>query len=118
MPVPVNVFARIAGPANFPGAAAVAFAPVLPDVWTFVSIPIAEGLPNIILEGASFDDVFSNVGHLQIGVSTPEGFDGDPTMYTYDLDNVSIVPAPAALALLALGGMVGRRRRCMEGGAS
>lgn len=111
VPVPINVFARLAGPANFPGAAAVSFVPVAPNTWTEVAIPVFEGAPNIMLEGTSYADVFSNIGHIQIGISTPEGFENDTTMYSYALDNVSITPAPGALGLLALAGLAGRRRR-------
>ncbi len=112
-PAPLDVFARFAGPLNFPGAVGISFVPVQPGAWTEITIPIAPGSPNIILEGAAFEDVFGDIGHLQIGILPSELFVG--ASLTVDLDKVSIVPAPGTLAVLALAGVARRRRR--TGGA-
>jgi hypothetical protein len=109
---PVNFFARFSGPANFPGATAIVFAPVLPNQWTPISILIHPINPSFIFEGPStFGSVFSNIGHLQIGVDVPDSLAGVDQDFTFDLDQVSIVPAPGALALLAMAGWSRRRRR-------
>lgn len=107
---PLDVFIRVAGPANFPGAVAISFAPIAPGVWTDVYIPVHEGSPNIIvIEGDDYDAVFSNVGHLQVGVFPGEQLAGENL--TIDLDQVSIIPAPGAAALLGLAGLMTCRRR-------
>ena len=61
----------------------------------------------------TFADVLSNVDEISFNTILPDFF------FTFDdydmtLDNISItrvVPAPAALALLGMGGLVGTRRR-------
>jgi hypothetical protein len=63
--------------------------------------------------GVTFADVLSNVDEISFNTILPDFF------FTFDdydmtLDNISItrvVPAPAALALLGMGGLVGTRRR-------
>ncbi len=112
-PLPLNVFARFAGPANSPGAAGIAFAPVVPATWTKVFIPIFDGSPNLILEGASFQDVFSDIGHVQIGIAPGGGLIGQNI--TVRLDKVSIVPGPGAIAVLA--GLLAVRVRARAGRA-
>lgn len=112
---PLTFFTRWATPANTPGAAGVAFVPVQPNTWTQINLPIALG-PHMFPEGAPFvfDQVFSNVGNVQIGVFQPganlAGLDQD---FTFDLDQVSITPEPGSLALLGAGFVcvIARRRR-------
>lgn len=99
-PEPLSYFARFAGPANFPGAIAIEFAPVLPGVWTEIAFAIDPLNPQIILEGFPFEDVFSNIGHVQIGVTVPASLAGVDASYTFDVDRVGIVPEPASLVLL------------------
>jgi len=111
-PVPLSFFTRISGPANFPGAIAVAFAPVLPGAWTDISIAIDESNPQFIsFEGTDFVSVFSNVGHLQIGVEVPASLAGQDAPFNFDIDNVTIVPAPSPIAGLALASLLAARRR-------
>lgn len=108
--VPLNFFVRFAGPANFPGANNVFFVPVASGTWTnlFASLPN----PNLIFEGPlTYNQVFGNIGHVQIGVSVPGSLAGTDAAFNFDLDNVSIVPEPATLGLLAIGGLAALRRR-------
>ena len=51
-----------------------------------------------------------SVGNLQVSVDRPDGLD-TPLVVDFDLDNVSITPAPGALAMIGFGGLVGTRRR-------
>lgn len=111
-PTPLSFFARIAGPGNFPAVAALEFAPVLPNTWTTITVNITNPNPSFIYEGppSTYASVFSNVGHIQIGAIVPGSIAGQDLAVNFDLDNVSIVPAPAsALGLLGLG--LGSRRR-------
>jgi hypothetical protein len=116
-PQPLSYFARFASPANFPGGTAVKFAPVLPNTWTQLTFDIRADNPEFVtFEGSNFNTVFSNIGHVQLGVSAPAALNEDPTAFTFDIDKASIaeVPEPAT----ALGGIIaslavvgGRRRR-------
>jgi len=107
--VPLNFFVRFAGPANFPGANHVFVIPVPSGTWTDLSATLPN--PNLVFEGPfTYNQVFGNVGHVQIGVSTPAGLAGAVGTFTFDLDNVGIVPEPASLALLGIGAcVIGRR---------
>ncbi|MHC5023690.1 MAG: PEP-CTERM sorting domain-containing protein [Planctomycetota bacterium] len=110
---PLNFFARIATPGNFPAAIGLDFTPVFPNTWTQITIDISESNPLIILEGGpgTFDAVFNNVGNLQLGLEVPAGLAGFGNDVTFDLDGVAITPAPGALAVFLLAGVAGRRRR-------
>jgi hypothetical protein len=112
---PLTFFARFATPNNSPAWAGVQFAPVQTNTWTQITIPISLSNPGLFFEGppggqAQFNSVFSNIGHVQVGVFAGDlaGVNQD---FTFDLDQVSIVPGPGALALLGIGGLVARRRR-------
>ena len=66
----------------------------------------------ILPDGVTYADIMANVDEMVISTLLPGYF------FTFDdydvtLDNISIstVPAPSALALIGLGGMVGTRRR-------
>ncbi len=109
-PEPLIFFARFAGPANFPGAAAVKFTPVFPHTWTQIDFLIDPSNPEIVLEGFPFEDVFSNVGNIQIGVSVSATLAGVDHTYSFDVDKISIVPEPATLLGLALLAIAARRR--------
>lgn len=91
-PFPLTVFVRFAGPANFPGAVAVNFVPVFPDTWTPITVAIDPANPQFVsFEGMTFDAAFSNVGHVQVGVSVGAGQSGFPLPIAVDLDKVAIV---------------------------
>ncbi len=105
-PIPLNYYARFATPFNFPGGFALKFAPVFPNQWTKITIDIDPNNPEFVtFEGQTFADVFSNVGRVQIGVSTPEALAGVDRDVVFDVDSVSIVPEPGGLMLL--GGLLG-----------
>lgn len=107
--VPLNFFVRFAGPANFPGANNVFFVPVPSGTWTELTAVLPN--PNLIFEGPfTYNQVFSNIGHVQIGISVPQGLAGVDAPFSFDIDNVGIVPEPTSLALLAIGAcVIGRR---------
>ena len=114
--VPLNFFVRFASPANFPGANNVFFVPVPSGTWTDIFAPLPNA--NLIYEGPlTYNQVFSNVGHVQIGVAVPGSLAGSQADFQFGLDNVSIVPEPATLGLLAIGGLAGflrTRRRAVR----
>jgi len=112
-PFPLPMFARFATPVNFPGAAGIQFAPVLPNTWTQLTIPINTTTPQIIYEGpgATYNSVFGNIGNIQIGVQVPAGLAGFTPPVTFDLDQPTITPEPATLGLLLAGGLALLRRR-------
>lgn len=104
-PMPLPMFARFATPVNFPGAAGIQFAPVLPNTWTLLSIEINPTSPQIVYEGptANYNSVFGNIGNVQIGISVPGALAGATQPLTLDLDKPTIVPEPAALGMMTLG---------------
>ena len=115
-PLPLNYFARLASPNNFPAAGVVSFVPVLPNTWTEITFNVLSNSPQIVtFEGSDYNTVFSNIGNVQLAVSVPDGFEMNPTNYTFDFDKVSIatVPEPTSLLLAGLGliGVGGLRRR-------
>ena len=111
-PAPLTFFARFAGPANIPGATAIGFVPALPNVWTTITIDINPFSPQFIsFEGQTFEAAFGDIGHLQIGVSVPEGVGGLDQAFTFDLDKPTVIPAPSAAGLFALVGAAALRRR-------
>lgn len=121
--VPLSFFARFAGPANFPGAAGVAFAPVPSGVWTQLVIPVHFGSPNLVtFEGTSYGAVFPNIGHVQIGATVPASLAHVNQNINFSMDQPAItenlVPAVSdwglaglGLTVLAAGTLVLRNKR-------
>jgi hypothetical protein len=107
--VPLTFFTRFATPANSPAVVGLSSSPVPSGVWTQFTIPIGFGNP-YIYEGppsqAFFNSVFGNIGNLQLGVMVPAELAGLNQVFNFDLDQVSIVPEPAA-GLLLLAGFIG-----------
>lgn len=114
---PMSYFMRASGPGNFPGAIAIQFAPVFPNVWTEISFDLSPSSPQLVsFEGNDWNTVFSNIGHLQIGVDVPAGLAGNPTPFTFEIDQISIaIPEPSTMCLAGMTliglGSVSRRRR-------
>ncbi len=113
-PEPLTIGARFAGAANFPGAVAINFAPVAPNVWTTVTFAISALSPQFVtFEGSNFASVFSSVSNVQLAYSVPASLAGTGTQIQFDADNVGVVPAPGAALVLVSGslGLLVRRRR-------
>src|SRR5262245_52249564 len=109
--VPLTFFGRFAT-SPFPGAVAINFAPVPSGVWTTLSFAINPASPQFIsFEGSDFTTVFGNIGRVQFGVSVPQSLAGVNQNFTFDIDKITIVPAPGGLAVLALAAAGARRRR-------
>jgi hypothetical protein len=116
-PLPLSYFARFSGPGNSPGGTAVKFAPVVPNTWTQLNFDIRADNPEFVtFEGSNFNTVFSNVGHVQLGVSAPAALTADATVFTFDIDKASIamvVPEPTTLIAIIIAGaaLASSRRR-------
>ncbi|MBX3362899.1 MAG: hypothetical protein KF912_15115 [Phycisphaeraceae bacterium] len=112
LPVPISLTGRFATPNNMLGAATETSYTVEPNVWTTISYDLTEGSSDIISFGAgSYLSIFSNIGNIQLGFNVPAGYAGQNLNVNFDVDNFTIVPAPGALALLGVAGLVARRRR-------
>ena len=109
-PAPLNFFARYANPNNSPAAASLEFVPVLPNTWTELTFDIAFGTPNLFLEGPPtpqfYNQIFSDIGHVQIGAEVPDVLAGNPLTFTFDIDQVRLIPEPAAASLVACAVML------------
>lgn len=113
-PVPLSYFARFAGPVNFPGGIGIQFAPVLPNTWTELEWAIDATNPQFVsFEGQTFEDVFSNVGRIQLGVSTPAALAGMDVDVAFDIDQATALPEPttAMMVLLSAAGLLTARHR-------
>jgi hypothetical protein len=90
----------------------VSFTPALPNTWTSIFIDLTASSPNFVsFEGSSYAAVFSNIANMQFGFTVPASMVGQNIDGHFDIANFSIVPAPAALAMLALAAPAVRRRR-------
>ena len=120
--VPLGVFVRFASTGNFPAAAGVEFVPVAANAWTQITIGIEPTNPQFVtFEGSDFATIFSSIENLQIGVFVPAALAGVDQSFTFDVDQVTIVPNPPVAALLALSGLLlgkHRRRRWPEPSAT
>jgi len=113
---PLTFFTRFATPANFPGVAGLSLVPVLPNTWTQVTFSIDAGNPLMFPEGppGTFEAAFGNIGNLQLGLVVPLGLAGYAPDVTFDIDRISVIPAPGSGLLLVMSGVFfsrGRRRR-------
>lgn len=112
VPEPLTVFARFADPANFPGATAIRFAPLPANTWATITFSIDPTSPNFVsFEGSNFANVFDNIGRVQIGVFVSQTLALTTPSYTFDLDNVQLIPTPGAASVLAFAGVLAARRR-------
>lgn len=108
-PEPIDFFARFA-PAAGPGIVALQFPGAQPGVWTTYTVAINPAAP-FIYEGTTFAGVFANLARVQVGITVSDTLAGQTPDFTFDIDNVSIVPAPGAAALVGLLALSGLRRR-------
>lgn len=83
---------------------------VAANEWTNVSFDISPDNPLLTFAGGSYATVAPIVGNVQVLVDRVDGLT-TPLVTNFDLDNVRIVPAPGAAAVLAMGGLVAARRR-------
>ncbi len=114
-PEPLTYFLRVSSPFNFPGATAIRLPPVFPNVWTEIEFDTGISSSQFVtFEGSDYSTVFSNIGHVQLGVSIPTSLETDKTVYAFDFDRVSIgIPEPSTLMLacpLLVASCVIRRR--------
>ncbi|MFO0831319.1 MAG: hypothetical protein U0637_05670 [Phycisphaerales bacterium] len=107
-PVPVTFFARFTPGAV--GAVALVSPPLAPNTWATFTVPIDPSTP-FVYEGTTFGTVFNNINRVQVGVMVDSAIAGQAGPYTFDIDNVSIVPAPGVAGLAGLAGLVALRRR-------
>lgn len=85
----------------------------LPDGWGGYGAEDPNTFEPTLPAGVTFADVLAGVDEIQFTTLQP-GFFFSFTDHTIGIDNISItrtVPAPGAMALLGLGGLVGSRRR-------
>jgi hypothetical protein len=113
--VPVDFFVRLA-PAGGPGVVADIFAPVPSGEWTTLTIPVTPSTSFLYETMNPFDPVqfttfFSNIARIQVGAFVDASLAGRAEAVTFDIDNVAIVPAPGAGALLGLALLGASRRR-------
>lgn len=88
--VDLTFFVRFADPANFPAAAAVISNPVPSGQWRYISVPMVAS--SFVFEGPfGFNEVFDNLGHIQIGVITPAALENANVTVGFDLDQPMIV---------------------------
>ncbi len=119
-PVALTAFARFARATNFPGATAVGFVPVQPNVWTTITINISPTSPNFVsFENSNYNTVFGvnaapgfqAIGRVQLGVFVPQSLAFTTPTYTFEFDNVRVIPSPSAAGLMVIGLCAGGRRR-------
>jgi len=110
----MGIALRVAGTNNFPGFAVELPGLVASDQWVSISFELSFLNPLLTIEGPptpeAFNLVMEAVGNIQISVDRPDGLD-TPLVVDFDLDNVSITPAPTSLAMLSIGGLFASRRR-------
>jgi MYXO-CTERM domain-containing protein len=111
-PTNVDFFARFSNG----GPGVVSLQPVLvpANTWTTFNVTIDPSNPTFIYEGGPslYGATFTSVARVQFGIVVDAALAGQAGPYTFDVDNVSITPAPGAAALfLSAAGLVGARRR-------
>lgn len=108
--IDLSFIVRFATANNSPAFVIFSDVSVEADTWTNVSFDISPDNPLLVFAGGDYATVAPQIGNVQVLVDRVDGLT-DPLVTDFDLDNVSIVPAPGSLALLGLGGLAGVRRR-------
>ncbi|MBO6740566.1 MAG: PEP-CTERM sorting domain-containing protein [Phycisphaerales bacterium] len=110
----LGIALRVATSNNFPAFAVELASPVASGEWVTLSFDLSFFNPLLTIEGAPTPDAFNaimqSVGNIQVSADRPDGL-STPLEVDFDLDNVSITPAPGSVALLGLGGLAAVRRR-------
>lgn len=110
----LGIALRVATSFNFPAFAVELDAPVASGEWVTLSFDLSFFNPLLTIEGAptpeAFNEIMQSIGNIQVSADRPDGLD-TPLVVDFDLDNVSITPAPGSLALLGFGGIAAMRRR-------
>ncbi|MFG0256824.1 MAG: hypothetical protein ACF8GE_02875 [Phycisphaerales bacterium JB043] len=112
--VPVHMFVRYSVPSFFPGVIIERFIDIDAGSWQEILIPLTHNPPDFVLTEeavGTFPAVMSDVGNIQIGVTVSDDLAGLAGPFTFNLDQVTIVPAPGVGAALALSGAFGLMRR-------
>lgn len=110
---PVTFFARIApDPVTSPnpGGVIALTAATAANQWTTFTVDIGPSSP-FIYEGTTFENVFSAVARLQFGVFVDAGTANLAGPFTFDIDNVAIIPASSTLSIAGAGLVLAARRR-------
>lgn len=112
--IALDVALRVAGSNNFPGFGVELPTFVAGNEWTTLSFSLDFFNPLLTLEGPPTPDFYNSVmnavGNIQISVARPDGLT-TPLVVDFDIDNITITPAPSSLALLSIGGLLATRRR-------
>lgn len=110
----LGIALRLAQSSNSPALAVELANPVASGSWATYSFDLSFGNPLMTLEGAPtpelYEMVMTAIGNVQVSVDRPAGL-STPFEVTFDLDNVTITPAPSGVAMLGLGGLAAARRR-------
>lgn len=114
-PEPITPFMRVATSFNFPGAVIAQTQSVAAGVWTQITFDVDPSSPFCIGESVTCTEAFQNVGNLQFGTDVPVALTEQDVAFTFDLDQVSLVPVPEPGTALLFGlglaglGWAGRR---------
>ncbi len=108
---PLNMRVTIQGAGGNRWSSAEAVVVPADDNWYPVTFDLTEAGMVSILGTASLEDVLSSVNELRILSSTAPEYIGEVIDARLDVDDITALPEPGAIALLAMGGAAMLRRR-------
>lgn len=113
--IDLGIALRVSGPFNFPGFGVEQPTLIASGQWVRLSYDLSFFNPLLTLETFPptpdfYNSVMEAVGNIQVSSFRPDGLT-TPLIANFDLDNVSIVPAPGSIAILGLGCLTASRRR-------